>query len=95
MRSFLVVLFAFLFTTSSAQKITGKIIENQQQSPLAFAEVIIKPITSGELTGTVSDENGNFSINISPGEYILEISYVGNKLYTKKISVKLPISTWE
>ena len=88
MRLVLVVLFAFLFTTSSAQKITGKIIENQQQSPLAFAEVIVKPITSGELTGTVANENGNFSINISLGEYILEIFYVGNKLYTKKISVK-------
>ncbi len=69
MRLFLVVLFAFLFNTSSAQKIAGKIIENQQQSPLAFAEVVVKPITSGELTGTVANENGNFSINISQGIY--------------------------
>ncbi len=60
-------------TTAS---ISGKIIDKKDQSELPGVTVLIK----GTSFGTASDANGKFIIkNIKPGEYAIEISYIGYK----------------
>lgn len=52
--------------------ITGKVL-SEDQTPLPGAAIRIK----GSTTGTVTDQDGNFSLELLTGNETLEISYVG------------------
>ena len=54
--------------------------------PLAGASVILE----GSKKGTVTDANGNFTLNVSPGSHTIIISYVG--VITQKQQVDVPAS---
>lgn len=58
---------------SQKQKITGTILD-QAGEPMIGVNVIIK----GTSTGTITDLDGNFTLDADPGE-TLEISYIGYK----------------
>lgn len=81
----------FVFLTSlniyAKTEITGKIIDKVTKEPLPFAEIILRPIPSGEIIGTVTAENGSFSISAEPGNYELQVTYVGQQLYTNNLSI--------
>ncbi len=62
--------------TSSSEDMEGLVVD-QAEVPVVGASVVIK----GTRTGTVSDENGKFSISISAGE-VLEISCIGYQTAT-------------
>ncbi len=56
--------------------LTGKVIDKLEQSELPGVTVLIK----GTSFGTATDAKGKFQIkNIKPGEYSIEISYIGYK----------------
>lgn len=84
---FLFVIF-FLFSLvweSHAQKITGRVINQTDQKPLAFANVFL----NNTQKGTTTDENGNFEINnVAAGNYELLASYLGFKTYYQTILIK-------
>lgn len=84
---FLFVIF-FLFSLvweSHAQKITGRVINQADQEPLAFANVFLNNTQKGATT----DENGNFEINdVAAGNYELLASYLGFKTYYQTIQIK-------
>lgn len=68
--------FAFLFVllvsfVSTAQEVTGTVYDDQNV-PLPGASVLVK----GTTTGTITDFDGNYSINANQGD-ILVFSYVG------------------
>ncbi len=68
--------FAFLFVllvsfVSTAQEVTGTVYDDQNV-PLPGASVQVK----GTTTGTITDFDGNYSINANQGD-ILVFSYVG------------------
>ncbi|MGL5547483.1 MAG: carboxypeptidase-like regulatory domain-containing protein, partial [Tannerellaceae bacterium] len=63
---------------SQKQKITGTILD-QAGEPMIGVNVIIK----GTSTGTITDLDGNFTLDAAPGE-MLEISYIGYKPITIK-----------
>ena len=64
----------------SQSKITGKIIDEEFNETMPFANVLIK----GTSTGVTSDFDGNYSITVSPGTYTLVFSFVGYR--TKEIT---------
>lgn len=62
----------YALAQEGARKITGTVIAADDNSPIPGANVIIK----GTQTGTVTDMNGNFTINAS-SEDILVFSFLG------------------
>lgn len=87
MRTNLLLILAFIFGIFSLQAqhtIKGKITDDQNE-PLAFANVVLFEVNSDNPPkGAVSDENGNYILeNIPSGEYQIEISMLGFE--TKKI----------
>jgi hypothetical protein len=64
-----------------AQDITiaGQVFDEADSSPLPFASVVVSEAGSGEMvTGSVSAENGYFSIlGNFRGEYVISISFIG------------------
>ena len=64
----------FLVTSQNTGTITGTIKDKKDNSELIGVNVIIK----GTSLGAASDLNGKYIIkNIRPGEYTIEISYIG------------------
>jgi len=66
------VVFAMLLTTMISAQVSGVITDAENGETLIGASVLVK----GTTLGTVTDFDGNFSINASPGD-VLEISYTG------------------
>ncbi|WP_020532021.1 SusC/RagA family TonB-linked outer membrane protein [Flexithrix dorotheae] len=67
--------FIFLCHTSFAQdkEITGKIISSEDNEPLPGVSVIVK----GTSSGTISDIDGNYRLNVPEGNDLIVFSYVG------------------
>ncbi|WP_054851601.1 TonB-dependent receptor [Olleya sp. ITB9] len=86
MKNLLLLLTLFLVSfVSIAQStaIEGTILDNNQ-SPIIGVNVLIKNTTKG----TTSDVDGNFEIkNITNGDYVISVSYLGYK--TKEIEVSI------
>jgi len=60
-----------------AQNITGKVV-NSDSLPIEFANVILlQTEDSSFVSGTVTDEKGNFSLPSVPGNYLLKVTFLG------------------
>lgn len=67
---------------SQSYSISGTV--SSQETPLPFANVVIKKATKG----TVADTNGKFTIeNLIPGAYIIEASFTGYTSLKRKITI--------
>jgi len=67
---------ALLFTSSdmySQRNVSGTIIDSETNEPLIGANVLV----NGTSTGTITDIDGNFSLNVPAGSNELVISYAG------------------
>ena len=75
------VLLLLFIQTISAQNasIKGVILDNQNGEPIEYASVaLLSPFDNSVISGTVSNKNGNFTIqNIKDGNYKLKIYFVG------------------
>lgn len=88
-------LIAITLTTTGllfAQKatITGKITEKSSGEPLIGVNVILKaqnPADSTRNTGTTTDFDGNYYLEITPGTYYITYQYVGFKKQTESVSL--------
>ncbi len=58
---------------SQDRTITGKIIDGEDSSPLFGVSVRVK----GSVNGTISNAEGNFSLNVKPNDKVLVLSYIG------------------
>jgi hypothetical protein len=77
---FIAVLFSFI---ADAQfTVLGKIVDSATKEPLAGASVFCQNTTSG----TVSDKEGHFSLQLKSGGYELIISYTGYQTKELRIS---------
>ncbi|MCA0131047.1 TonB-dependent receptor [Winogradskyella alexanderae] len=72
---FLVGCFAF-----SQGKVTGTVIDGEFNEPMAFANILVK----GTTTGTTSDFDGKYELELDEGTYTLVFSFVGYN--TKEIT---------
>lgn len=71
-RIFLILVLVVVSLKSEAQKVYGK-VTNTKMEPLAFVSVEVK----GRNSGTMSNEEGNYSLNLEEGKYDLVFSMVG------------------
>ena len=81
---FLILAFSVLAVQGMAQtrQVTGSITDGTNGEPLIGANILV----SGTSTGTVTDIDGNFSLDIpSDGNTTLEISYTGYKATTIEV----------
>ena len=72
---------------SNAQKgtVSGVLTDKDMNNePLPFANALIK----GTTIGTTTDIDGKFSLSVEPGNYILELSFLGYQTIDVPISVK-------
>ncbi len=81
MKTNLTFLFAFLFGFTSLQsqnKISGKIVDTQNQ-PLSYANIILHEVGSDKNPkGAISDDNGSYEFTSVPnGSYYIEVSTLG------------------
>ena len=81
MRILLLSIFILIFSTFYAQsKIIGKVIDEEFNETMPFANVLVK----GTNIGVTTDFDGNYSINVQPGTYTLVFSFVGYR--TKELT---------
>lgn len=79
------IFFLFFFLTSTAQdySISGKILEEDGKTPIAYATVFIDQSS----IGTISDVNGVFLLDDIPdSEILLVVSMIGYQTFQKKIN---------
>lgn len=71
------------FITSEDEKgtVTGRVMDGEESIP--FANVVVK----GTTTGTTTDYDGYYSMDLEAGTYILEVSYVGYETKTQEVTV--------
>jgi len=80
----LLLMFPFLLVAQKA-KITGKITDLETGLTLYGANVLLLPLQKGNS----SAEDGSYLIeNVDKGDYTMQVSFVGYKKVTKKISIK-------
>lgn len=81
-----------LATGASAQRITGKVIDNEG-SPIAYASVVLRSIADSSLIdGTLSGDDGSFTFGTERGlPLIIEISYMGYSTWAQTVS-SLPLA---
>ena len=61
------------FAYSQTGKVAGNLIDGEFVEPLAFGNVLVK----GTTTGTTSDFDGKYELELDPGTYTLVFSFVG------------------
>ncbi|MBS1231535.1 MAG: TonB-dependent receptor, partial [Bacteroidetes bacterium] len=90
----LLILFLLLMATIHAMgqgdaTISGLVLDQTTKSPLAYATITLNYKQDGKLlTGTVTSEDGRFSITGLPqGEFIVTVSFIGYKEYKTEILV--------
>ncbi len=84
-KMFSFVVMACLTMTAYTQKgiVKGKVIDAAADEPLIAATVYV-----AKGAGTITDYDGNFELKLNPGDYELNVSYVGYESTTQSISVK-------
>ncbi len=82
LRNLTVLLCFTLFNVMAQERtVTGKVTADEDQSAIPGVNVVVK----GTAIGTITDMDGNFSINVPSSESILVFSYIG--LGTQEITV--------
>ena len=79
---FLIILL-FIYSTTSAQKISGTVFSDKGDL-LPYASVTIK----GTSTGTIANNKARFSFSVSPGTYTVVCQHIGYRSQEKNITVK-------
>ncbi len=83
----LLLLGSFSFVQAQKATLAGKVSDRDNNEPLIGATVLIGN------RGTVTDFDGNYSIQLDPGTYRLEISYIGYQPFVQNVELKAGQST--
>ena len=68
--------------------ISGRVMDASLNQPLPYVNVIIKDVNGKVITGAITDDNGNFSIDKIPeGNVAVNITYIGFKTVTKNVTL--------
>ena len=73
-----IILFVFfpltlLLSQNNKQTVYGIVLDSKTKEPVLGANILIANLNDG----VTSDENGNFTLSLNPGKYVLKISYIG------------------
>ncbi|ATL47768.1 SusC/RagA family protein [Chitinophaga caeni] len=81
--TFLLVFLCSFVAVAQQKKISGKVLDNQS-NPLPGATILVK----NTQVATISDENGNFSLNLPAGGKTLVITYIGMETQEVEVGAK-------
>ena len=91
-RKLLISLIAFVITTLSATaqmyKVSGSVVD-ETGSPLSYASVAVEQPPSG----TWTDNDGTFELNLPAGKHILAVGYVGYRTIKREVDIRKNIDT--
>jgi outer membrane receptor protein involved in Fe transport len=80
----LILLLGTLSCFAQTFMITGKVIDGNNLKPFEFVDITIYDASgSNVITGGFSDIDGEFSIDVNKGSYVLKASFMGYKTYEK------------
>jgi outer membrane receptor protein involved in Fe transport len=85
----LTILFLFLFLSHSSYsqiEIRG-VVTASSNIAIEFANVVLTNQSNEIIAGTITDENGNFKLDIEGGIYILKVTYLGYEAWEREISI--------
>ncbi|WP_420601740.1 TonB-dependent receptor domain-containing protein [Flagellimonas sp.] len=69
--------------------ISGQVLDQGNNQPLAFASVVLKTQEEAIISGTITDNEGKFKlIELAAGTYVLEIEFIGFASKKTTISIK-------
>lgn len=71
-----------LFAQETQKNITinGKVVEKESSLPLEFATITFLDATDNKIiTGTITDEKGNFTVKIAQKNYTIKVEFIGFK----------------
>lgn len=73
----------------SSVNVSGTIKDKVSLETLPFVNVVLKKsVDSSFVSGTISNDNGLFTISeIRPGDYLLEVSYIGYRKYSSPLFI--------
>ena len=81
------LLFFSSIAFSQVTEIQGQVLDAEfNNEPLAFANVKVQGLD----LETITDENGNYRLQLTPGSYNLEIAFIGYK--TRLIPAEIGVS---
>lgn len=77
--TFIWIFFSF-WTQSQSYTVKGKVVTGENQTPVEFASIaVLDEVSRTLITGETTDLNGEFSIEITKYNVVLEISFIGFK----------------
>ena len=85
-----VLFFCIILTSlgSTAQTVSGRIIDGTTNQPLDFVNVALYKAGSDKPeTGGLSDTNGKFELTAPVGDYTFKATFIGYTEFTKNISL--------
>ena len=68
-----------------AQNITGKVLDEQNQ-PFPYVNVLLQKADSSYIAGTITAEDGTFTLKSTPDGKLLNLSFVGYKTICKEVT---------
>ena len=82
----LISLVVFLPENLSAQSVSGKLVD-ENSHPLPYANVVLLSLPdSAFVSGTISGEDGTFTLEATSENQIVKISSIGYKIVCKPVS---------
>jgi outer membrane receptor protein involved in Fe transport len=78
-----------LLAQKSSVNVSGTIKDKVSNEALLFVNVVLNKSTdSSFVSGTISDDNGLFTISdVKPGDYLLEVTYIGYRKYSSPLFI--------
>ena len=70
---FVLLLLSLSFVKAQTGTLAGNVIDGEFVEPMAFANILVK----GTTTGTTSDFDGKYQLELEPGTYIIVFSFIG------------------
>lgn len=67
-------------------KVSGIVLEKETNQPLEYATLVFTP-EKGQVTGGITDDKGNFNIEVPAGNYTITVEFISFK--TKNLGKKL------
>jgi len=74
-------LFHLSITMAQTSQISGSVVDQNNNEPLIGASVLVPG------KGVVTDFEGKFEIKLEPGDYLLEITYIGYETFKKQVTL--------
>ncbi|WP_158844762.1 SusC/RagA family TonB-linked outer membrane protein [Algibacter sp. L1A34] len=82
----LCITFALFGITHAQTTITGRVTDTESNAPLPFVNI------SSNKTGTISDENGNYTIEVISQSSVIQFSFLGYKTETISVGNKTVVN---